>query len=48
MRPNIAEWGEVKVTLSPSDHDPWSEVEIVRVLGSVYTVGDNTEFIAQA
>jgi acetoacetate decarboxylase len=44
MRPNTAEWGEAKVTLSHSDHDPWSEVEIVRVLGSVYTVGNNTEF----
>lgn len=47
IRPKAAEWGEVKVTLSHSQYDPWSEVEIVRVLGSVYTVADNTMLPAQ-
>ncbi len=42
LRPQVAEWGEVDVTLTPSIHDPWSEVEIVRMLGSVYVVGHNT------
>lgn len=42
MRPSIAEFGEVEVTMSPSDYDPWSEVEIVRMLGAVYTKGNNT------
>jgi acetoacetate decarboxylase len=42
LRPQVAEWGEVEVTLTPSIHDPWSEVEIVRMLGSVYIVGHNT------
>ena len=28
--------------LRPSEHDPWDDVEIVRVLGAMYTVGDNT------
>jgi len=42
LRPAVADWGEAEVTLRHSDHDPWSEVEIVRVLGSVYTVGHNT------
>lgn len=42
LRPSSAEWGEAEVMLAHSDHDPWSEIEIVRVLGSVYTVGQNT------
>jgi len=42
MRPSVAEFGEVEVTMSPSDYDPWSEVEIVRMLGAVYTKGNNT------
>lgn len=42
LRPNAAELGEAEVVLSPSDHDPWYEVEIVRMLGAVYTVGHNT------
>jgi acetoacetate decarboxylase len=52
LRPKVAEWGEAEVTLRHSDHDPWSEVEIVRILGSVYTVGHNTmlpaEVVAEA
>ena len=47
FRPNVAEWAEVKVTLQHSEHDPWSEVEIVRLLGSVYMVGHNTMLPAQ-
>jgi acetoacetate decarboxylase len=47
LRPGVAEWGEAEVTLEHSDHDPWSEVEIVRVLGSVYTVGHNTMLPAE-
>jgi acetoacetate decarboxylase len=42
LRPRVAEWGEAEVTLRHSEHDPWSEVEVVRILGSVYTVGHNT------
>lgn len=42
MRPSVAEFGEAEVTMSPSDYDPWSEVEIVRMLGAVYTKGNNT------
>jgi acetoacetate decarboxylase len=42
IRPSVADWGEATVTLAASDYDPWSEVEIVRVLGSIYTVGHNT------
>jgi len=36
------EMGEAELTLQPSEHDPWVDVEIVRVYGAIYTVGDNT------
>jgi acetoacetate decarboxylase len=42
MRPSVAEFGEAEVMMSPSDYDPWSEVEVVRMLGAVYTKGNNT------
>jgi acetoacetate decarboxylase len=42
FRPNVLEWAEAEVFLSHSDHDPWAEVEIVRVLGGAYGVGNNT------
>jgi len=42
FRPSVAEWGEAKVVMSHSEHDPWAEVEIVKILGAVYTVGNNT------
>ena len=42
LRPYTVELGEAEVVLSPSDYDPWTEVEIVKMLGAVYTVGNNT------
>ncbi len=42
VRPTVLEWAEVDVFLVYSEHDPWAEVEIVQVLGGVYTVGNNT------
>jgi acetoacetate decarboxylase len=33
---------EVSAVFAESPHDPWSELEIVRMLGAVYTVGTNT------
>lgn len=36
------EMGEAELILQPSEHDPWIDVEIVRVYGAIYTVGDNT------
>jgi acetoacetate decarboxylase len=42
LRPNVVEWAEAEVFLAHSEYDPWAEVEIVRVLGAVYTVGNNT------
>ena len=42
FRPTSLEMGEAELVFHPSDHDPWSDVEIVRVLGAVYTIGNNT------
>jgi acetoacetate decarboxylase len=42
LRPKLAELGEAEVELSHSDCDPWAEVEVVRILGAAYAVGDNT------
>jgi acetoacetate decarboxylase len=28
--------------MSPSDYDPWSDVWVVKMLGAVYTKGNNT------
>jgi acetoacetate decarboxylase len=33
---------QCQVDIHESAHDPWIELEIVRLLGGVYTVGDNT------
>lgn len=35
------ELGEGKVTLTESQHDPWSEVEVIKVLGATYSVGNS-------
>lgn len=41
-KPKSIEMGEAELMLRHSEHDPWSDVEIVRVLGALYTIGDNT------
>ena len=40
--PKSIEMGEAELKFTLSDHDPWSDVEIVRVIGAVYTVTNNT------
>jgi acetoacetate decarboxylase len=42
FRPKTMEFGEAELTFRSSDHDFWGDVEVVQVLGAVYTVGDNT------
>jgi len=42
FRPRLVKWGEAEVKLSPSVYDPWEEVEVVKMLGAVYSVGNNT------
>jgi acetoacetate decarboxylase len=34
--------GEAEIILRPSDYDPWAEVEVVKALGAIYSVGDNS------
>lgn len=36
------EYGEAEILFNHSDYDPWHEVEVVRMLGAFYTVGDNS------
>jgi len=40
--PNVIEMGEAELMLQSSEHDPWGDVEIIKVLGAVYTIGNNT------
>lgn len=40
MRPDIFEFGEANIVLLPSDTDPWFQVEIVKILGAVYSAGN--------
>ena len=42
FRPNSAEAGKAEILLRPSDYEPWVEVEIVRLLGAIYTIGNNS------
>jgi acetoacetate decarboxylase len=34
--------GEAEIILKDSAYDPWAEVEVVKALGAIYTVGDNS------
>jgi len=36
------QFGEAEIIFQPSDYDPWAEVEVVKMLGAIYTVGDNS------
>jgi len=42
LRPNVIEYGEAMINLLPSKTDPWYQIEIVKLLGAVYSVGNNT------
>jgi acetoacetate decarboxylase len=41
LHPSMVQAGEAEVVLKPSDYDPWSEVEVVKVLGAIYSRGNN-------
>lgn len=41
-RPRAIDRGWASVALRPSEYDPWSEVEVVRMLGAVYIEGATT------
>ncbi|MFW9818080.1 MAG: hypothetical protein ACFFE5_00605, partial [Candidatus Thorarchaeota archaeon] len=42
FRPKTFLIGEADIKLSSSIHDPWAEVEIVRILGGIYQTGNNS------
>ncbi len=42
LKPKQVLLGEAEIILQPSDYDPWAEVEVVKMLGALYTVGDNS------
>jgi acetoacetate decarboxylase len=42
LKPKEVQIGEAEVILRHSDYDPWAEVEIVKMLGALYTIGDNS------
>ncbi|HSR11510.1 MAG TPA: acetoacetate decarboxylase family protein [Thermodesulfobacteriota bacterium] len=42
LRPREMIFGEAEIDLRPSAYDPWAEVEVVRLLGALYTRGDNS------
>lgn len=42
VRPNSTEAGKAEILLRPSDYEPWVEVEILRPLGAIYTIGNNS------
>lgn len=41
IKPSTIQFGKASVNLAFSPDDPWSEVEVVKPLGAMYTVGDN-------
>ena len=42
IRPQSMEMGEAEISLNSSVHDPWGEVEIVKILGALYLKTNNT------
>lgn len=39
---SVMAFGEGEILFQDSDYDPWGEVEVVRMLGAIYTVGNNS------
>jgi len=42
FRPDVLKVGEASIKFESSKHDPWGDVEVVRTIGAVYSVGHNT------
>ena len=42
LKPKEMLFGQAEIILTHSDYDPWAEVEVVNVLGAMYSVGDNS------
>ncbi len=48
LKPKSVRYGEGEIFFQPSPYDPWAEVEVVKMLGAVYIVGDNSMLGATA
>jgi acetoacetate decarboxylase len=48
LRPKQIQLGEAEVIFQPSAYDPWAEVEVVKMLGAIYMIGDNSMLGGQA
>lgn len=48
LRPKKLQFGTAEIVLKHSDYDPWAEVEVVKVLGAMYTMGDNSMLAGKA
>lgn len=44
LQPQSMEIGEAELILKSSPHDPWAELEVVKVLGAFYLKSNNTMF----
>ena len=42
FRSKEMQFGEAEIIFKPSDYDAWEEVEVVKMLGAMYTRGDNS------
>jgi acetoacetate decarboxylase len=42
VRPQSMEMGEADIILNSTIHDPWGEIEIIKILGALYIKTDNT------
>ncbi len=42
LNPQMLEMGEATVDLKSSPHDPWAELEVVKMLGALYIKSNNT------
>ncbi|MHA1328341.1 MAG: acetoacetate decarboxylase family protein, partial [Promethearchaeota archaeon] len=44
VSPKSLEMGEAEIQLRSTIHDPWAEIEIVKILGALYIKTDNTMY----
>jgi hypothetical protein len=42
FRPRTIIFAEAEIELAPSEYDPWHDLPVVRMLGGIYSVGDNS------
>ena len=48
FRPKTITFGEAQIAFQNSPFDPWAEIEVVKMLGAVYMVGDSSMLPGQS